>query len=61
VSRTWGTGTLCDSHSGLVVEPQNHHVIWMADFVEFELQNSMKAVPEGTDGSTCTTGIAFLP
>jgi hypothetical protein len=60
VSRTWGTRTLCDSHSGLVVEPQNHHVIWMADFVEFELQNSTKAVPEGTDGSTCTTGIAFF-
>jgi hypothetical protein len=24
VSKMWGTSTRCDSHSGLVVEPQNH-------------------------------------
>jgi hypothetical protein len=32
VSRTWGTRTWCDTHSGLVVEPQNHHALGLAGF-----------------------------
>jgi hypothetical protein len=48
----WGTCTRCDNHDGLVVELQNHPVLWMASFVEFGPQNSAVSVPEGIGGGT---------
>jgi hypothetical protein len=32
VSRTWGMRTRCDTHTYLVVEPQNHPTLWTSDF-----------------------------
>jgi hypothetical protein len=32
VSRMWGTHTRYDTHSGLVVEPQNHLMLRTTDF-----------------------------
>jgi hypothetical protein len=53
VSRTWGTRTRCDTHEGLVVEPQNDPALWMAGFFpEFGPQNSVTVVPEEIGGST---------
>jgi hypothetical protein len=43
-----GDAHACDTHSGLVVEPQNHPALWMTGFAEFGPQNSVTAVPEGT-------------
>jgi hypothetical protein len=44
--------TCCDTHDGLVVEPQNHPTLRIAGFAEFVSQNSAAEVPEGTDGGT---------
>jgi hypothetical protein len=44
--------TWCNTHDGLVVEPQNHHTLRMAGFAEFRPQNPTAAVLEGTGGST---------
>jgi hypothetical protein len=44
--------TRCDTHDGLVVEPQNHPALRMTGFTEFGPQNSVAAVQEGTDDST---------
>jgi hypothetical protein len=60
VSRTWGTHTLCDTHAGLVVEPQNYHVLWMADFAKFKPQNLTEAVSKGTAGSTWHLSEGFV-
>jgi hypothetical protein len=42
----------CDTHGGLVVEPQNYPTLWMTGFIEFVPQNSAAAVLEGTGGDT---------
>jgi hypothetical protein len=52
VYKTWGTHTQCDTQGSLVVEPQNHPALWMADFTEFGPQNSVSAVQEGTGDGT---------
>jgi hypothetical protein len=56
VSRTWGTLTRCNTHRGLVVEPQNHPMLRMVGFAEFRPQNSVTVVPEGTGGDTRRQG-----
>jgi hypothetical protein len=50
VSRMWGTCTRSDTHSGLVVEPENPPYSRMAGFAEFGPQNLAEAVPEGIGG-----------
>jgi hypothetical protein len=52
MSKTWGMHTWCDTHDGLVVEPQNHPALRIAGFAEFVPQNSVATVLEGTDGGT---------
>jgi hypothetical protein len=47
-----GTHTWCNTHDGLVVEPQNHPALWMVGFAEFGPQNTATAVLEAIDGST---------
>jgi hypothetical protein len=41
MSRTWGTHMQCTTHDSLVVELQNHRVLWMVGFAEFWPQNSV--------------------
>jgi hypothetical protein len=52
VSKTWGARTRCDTHGGLVVEPQNHPSLSMVDFGEFVPENSAAMVLEGSGGGT---------
>jgi hypothetical protein len=42
----------CDTHDGLVVEPQHHPALRMLGFAKFGPQNSMAAVLEGSGGGT---------
>jgi hypothetical protein len=47
-----GARTWCDTHCGLVVEPQNHPTLQIAGFAEFGPQNSEATVLEGNSGGT---------
>jgi hypothetical protein len=49
---SWRTRIRCDTHGGLVLKPQNHPALRMSGFALFGPQNSVMAVPEGTDGGT---------
>jgi hypothetical protein len=42
----------CDTHDGLVVEPQHHPALHMSGFAKFGPQNSVAAVLEGSGGGT---------